>query len=110
MRILLVGEGASELGGALETLVRRLGFSDVQVDSDRVSKQQIHAHHGRGQGYFKRAVRWMLEAGKRGYDAVVLLIDEDGRPERVTELRDAQEYSKSPVRRAFGVAIRTFDA
>jgi hypothetical protein len=110
MRILLVGEGASELGGALETLVRRLGLSEAEIDSDRVSKRQIHAHHGKGKGYFKRAVRWMREAAKREYDAIILVIDEDGRSERLREFAEAQLYAGVSIRRAFGVAIRTFDA
>jgi hypothetical protein len=110
MKVLLVGEGASELAGALETLVRRLGLAEAEIAQDRVSRRELHAHHGKGRGYFKRAVRWMLEAQKRGHEALVLVIDEDGRPERLQEFADAQQYAGTPIRRAFGVAIRTFDA
>ncbi len=110
MKVLLVGEGPSELRGALEALVRRIGLIDADVDHDRVSRRDIHAHHGKGQGYFKRAVRWMLEARNRGYDALILVIDEDGRLERSHELAEAQQYAGISMRRAFGVAIRTFDA
>ena len=110
MKILLVGEGASELHGALETLVRRLGMADAAIEFDRVSNPQIHAHHGKGQGYFKRAVRWMLEAQKRDYDALILVIDEDGNFERLQEFASAQEYANTRIRRALGVAVKTFDA
>lgn len=110
MRILLVGEGPSELNGALENLVRRLGVTVAGIDTDRVSQGEIHAHHGKGRGYFKRAVRWMLEAQKRGYDTLILVIDQDGRPERTREIDDAQQYAGTSVQRALGVAIRTFDA
>jgi hypothetical protein len=110
MKVLLVAEGKHELGGALETLVRRLSPLALEVEHDRVSNDKIHAHHGKGQGFFKRAVRWILEARKRGYEALVLVVDEDGHRERVKELDDAQEYSGIEFRRALGIAIRTFDA
>jgi hypothetical protein len=77
MRVLLVAEGASELAGALEALVRRLGLEDAEIAHDRVSSPNLHAHHGNGKGYFKRTIRWMFEAQKRGYDALILLIDQD---------------------------------
>lgn len=110
MKVLLVGEGPNELDGALETLVRRLGLADAEIDTDQVKCSDIHAHHGKGQGYFKRAVRWILEAKKRGYDALVLVIDRDNRPERLQEFERAQQQYPPAIRRALGVAIRTFDA
>ena len=110
MRVLIVAEGKHERHGALETLVRRLVSIEIHCDLDRLSRNDIHAHHGRGQGYFKRALRWMLHAEKRGYDALVLLIDEDNRHERLQELAKAQDHDITPIRRALGVAIRTFDA
>ena len=110
MKVLLVGEGASELGGALETLVKRLGLPDAEFTCQLVSQQNIHAHHGKGKGYFKRAVRWMLEAKKRDFDVIVLLIDEDGLQERFKEIQEAQEHSAVSIRRALGVAVRSFDA
>jgi hypothetical protein len=57
MKVLLVSEGASELGGALKKLVERLGLIGHEIAQDRVSQQSIHAHHGKGRGYFKRSVR-----------------------------------------------------
>jgi hypothetical protein len=110
MKVLLVGEGLNELSGALETLVRRLGLTEADIDCDLVKRAEIHAHHGKGQGFFKRAVRWMLEAHKRGYEALILVIDEDGFSDRVKQFTAAQQSTVSSLPRALGVAIRTFDA
>ena len=115
MRVLLVAEGQHERGkedrdGALETLVRRLHQNIIQCDLERVSRKDIHAHHGKGQGYFKKALRWIRGAEKRGYDAIVLVIDQDNAPERVQEITSAQNDQLVALRRALGVAIRTFDA
>jgi hypothetical protein len=115
VRVLLVAEGQHERGkedrdGALETLVRRLHQDITYCDLDRVSRKDIHAHHGKGRGYFKKALRWILEAEKRGYDAIVLVIDQDNVPERTQEITSAQNAQPVTLRRALGVAIRTFDA
>lgn len=72
MRVLVVSEGKHEHSGALENLVKRLGGERATFASDRVQSNRIHAHHGQGQGFFKRALRWLLEAQKRGFDALVL--------------------------------------
>lgn len=110
MKVLLVSEGKHELGGALETLVRRLLPRELYFDHDQVSRADIHTHRGKGQGFFKRAVRWLFEARKRGYEALVLVVDEDGRAERVKEISAAQQYGGVALPRAMGIAIRTFDA
>jgi hypothetical protein len=110
MRVLVVSEGEHEQSGALENLLKRLGGQNATFDVDRVSNNRIHALHGKGDGYFKRAVRWLLEAQKRGAEALVFLIDEDGRKERVTQIRNAQVSTLSALPRALGVAIRMFDA
>ena len=73
MRVLVVAEGKHESSGALENLLNRLG--------------ENNAFHGKGQGYFKRAVRWLKEAEERGVNALILLIDEDGRDERIEQIR-----------------------
>ncbi len=53
----------------------------------------------------------MLEAQKRRHDAIVFVIDQDKWPERIRELDEAQEHRGiTQIRRAMGVAIRTFDA
>jgi len=115
VRVLLVAEGQHERGkedrdGALETLVCRLHQDIIQCDLDRVSRKDIHAHHGKGQGYFKKALRWIREAEKRGYDAIILVIDQDNAPERVQEITRAQNNQLVALRRALDVALRTFDA
>ena len=55
-------------------------------------------------------MRWLLEAEKRDFDAMVLLIDEDGQRERTRQIGDAQNSALSRLPRAMGVAIRAFDA
>ena len=117
MKILLVSEGRHELGdnqnaGALEVLVRRIVGSGVElrVETDRVSSRAVRTHAGKGKGFFKRAVRWTLEASRRGYDALVLLIDEDRMNDRVRQLDDAQLCELVKLPRAIGLAIHTFDA
>lgn len=110
MRVLVVSEGKHEQSGALESLLKRLGGTYASFEYDRVSNNTIHAFHGKGKGYFKRAIRWLKEAEKRQADALVFLIDEDGRSERIEQIRDAQDSIISQLPRALGVAIRMFDA
>lgn len=116
MRVLVVSEGEHEQGGALENLLRRLGGQEAMFVFDWVRRDDIHAHHGKGPGYIKRALRWLKEAKRREMDALVLLVDQD-KPEyrRSEQVRQAQEYRNPKVSafnlpRAMGVAIRTFDA
>jgi hypothetical protein len=110
MKVLVVSEGKHEQAGALENLLRKLGAHEADLSFDRVSNNTIHAVHGKGRGYFKRAVRWLKEAENRRVDAMILLVDEDGKKERGRQIVDAQDCSISQLPRAMGVAIRTFDA
>jgi hypothetical protein len=110
MKVLVVSEGKHEQAGAMEALVRRLGGDEADFTLDRVANSDIHAFHGKGGGYFKRAVRWLMEAERRGVDALILLIDHDGRDERCEQIERAQESALSQLPRAMGVAIRAFDA
>ena len=110
MRVLVVAEGKHELSGALENLLKRLGGANAVFEFDRVSNKRIHAFHGKGKGYLKRASRWLKEAEKRSVDTLILLIDEDGRRERIEQIQEAQDSSLSQLPRAMGVAIRRFDA
>lgn len=109
MKTLVVGEGEHEQA-ALAVLVERISSRPLQCDFDFISSPHLHAHHGKGQGFVKRAVHWCLEAQKRGYEALVLLADHDGRDERIREMNIAQELDLGVSRRAMGIAIRTFDA
>ncbi len=115
MRVLLVAEGKHEHGsndlpGALEILVHRLTTGDIELKKRPLSRKERHTFHGKGKGHFKKAVRCMLDAEGDGFDALVLLVDEDGKPERRTQIDDAQEATLAPIKRALGVAVRTFDA
>ena len=111
MRTLIVAEGKHEHGGALNTLVCRLAAPrELECDQERLARNDIHAHHGKGQGYFKKAVRWMLEAQKQPYEAIVLVVDEDGKSQRRDEIDKAQASGLASIHRALGVAIRKFDA
>ena len=114
MRTLLVGEGIHEIGddarvGALEVLVRRLG--PLQIDEVRPWKDPVvRSHRGQGGGVFKRAYRWIQWASEQGFDAVVVVIDEDGDRERARDFARAQDEADLTLPRALGVAVRTFDA
>jgi len=110
MRVLVVSEGKHEQSGALENLLRRLGAGQTVLAFDRVSNNSIHAFHGKGNGYFKRALRWLIEAEKRGVDGLILLIDQDGQNERCKQIQRAQEFTLWQLPRAMGVAIKAFDA
>jgi len=110
MRILVVSEGKHEQTGALENLLKRLGEHHHLFEHDRMANTDIPRVH-KGKGYFKKALRWVLEAEKNGYDALIFLIDEDGIKKRVQEIRQAQDHNLlSFLPRAMGVAIRMFDA
>ncbi len=126
MRVLIVSEGRSEhlsatnthphagdeIAGALRSLVCRLGQQSDgwQITDEKLSRQGVHAHHGKGQGYLKRCVRWMLEAEKRGFDAIVLLMDRDRIDSRIPEVNAAQASTLASIRRALGVAVESIEA
>lgn len=110
MRILIVSEGIHERAGALENLLVKLGGNRDFFESDRIANNEIHAFHGKGKGYFKRAIRWLKEAENRGADILIFLIDEDGESGRIEQINNAQESFLSVIPRAMGVAIRSFDS
>ncbi|HVX84923.1 MAG TPA: DUF4276 family protein [Phycisphaerae bacterium] len=114
MRILLVAEGEHELSGALEAFVRRLlgAGPELTMEPLYVSDPcvRVNTRPGKGGALKKRILRWALEAEKRGCDALVLLVDEDGDRDRRQQVRDANETTGVGAPFAAGVAIRTFDA
>ena len=126
MKVLIVSEGRSEhlsatskslfadeqIAGALRRLVSRINprSEGWEITEDKLSCQHVRAHHGKGKGYEKRCIRWMLEAEKRGYDAIVLLMDRDRDESRIAEVDAAQASPLASIRRAFGVAVESFDA
>lgn len=111
MKLLVISEGKHELGGALETIVRRLTGVQDPIDQLKVSDPVLRVHHAKGPGYFKKAIRCLLYATEHGYDAVVLVIDQDDQLDRRRQLSDAQnDLRMSLIPRAIGVAVVTFDA
>lgn len=111
MRVLVVVEGKHEHEGAVGTLIKRLRTDLVDLKFDRLANSGIHVHPGKGRGYEKKAIRWMREAHKRGYEAIVLLVDRDKVAERTTEVTNAQNHTAAcTIRRALGVAVEAFDA
>jgi len=120
MKILIVGEGPSEgvrkespseWVGALPALVQKIAKVEFSHDLKKISDRAVPRLHGTGNGYFKRSLEWMREAQKSGYDAIVLVVDQDDKQERVREVKRAQEdMTIATIRRALGVAIHKFDA
>lgn len=111
MRALIVAEGKHELSGALRTLVSRLRETDFEtIVYKQVRDPIIHIFHGIGKGYLKRAVGWLKEAKKQKFDVLVLVIDEDGDQTRIAQFNEAQVNEQVALPRAFGVAVRMFDA
>ncbi len=108
MRVLLVGEGRHE-ESALPTLVRRV-CPDLDPPEFRRAAERRFRVHGKGRGVLKVALRWMALAQREGFDAVVVLVDEDGNRDRLTQIEDAQATELYLIQRACGLAIRTFDA
>lgn len=110
MRTLLISEGAHELGGSLETLVRRLLNREMNCDHLNIRDEALRMHGGRGPRLFKRGVRCLYLAVERGYDAVVVSVDEDGDTSRRGQFAQAQEFDRIAIPRAFGIQVKTYDA
>ncbi len=117
MRVLVVAEGAHELGddndglgGALEVMVKRLVNTTLDVERRSVKDPQVRRLHGKGRRLFKRAIGWVHWARSHGFHALVFLVDEDQDGDRVRQVDDAQNDVRFDLPRAMGVAIVTFDA
>lgn len=117
MRILIVSEGIHELGdnnldGALVTLSSRLLNENVSFERKKVSSPEVrqHTQQGRGRRYEKRALGWIRLAEREGYDAIILVIDQDGDEERKQQFDQAQDDLRLSLPRALGVAVKMFDA
>lgn len=109
MRLLLVSEGEHESSGALEALVRRL-LPDGEHECTFKNIRDLRGGHGKGPRYFKKVVTFLHFAARNGYEALVLVVDEDGDRSRRRQFDDAQEHSDVALPRAIGLAIPTFDA
>jgi len=117
VKILLVAEGKHELGdggggGALAHLVARLLDRDVAFVTKWLKEAPMHVHRGKGRGFFVKAIRFMIDAARSPdkFDALVLVVDEDGQPDRIRQMDKAQGDQTSRIARALGVAVRSFDA
>jgi hypothetical protein len=126
MKVLIVSEGKNEIGaaprdgmpqpkGALTVLVERLLERDIELEWLPVSDSRVMGYFVAGKTpmstqYFKRAMAWVGYALEKGFEALVLVVDEDGYRERRTGIRLAQAETRVLLPRAMGVAIRTFDA
>lgn len=112
-KILLVVEGKHEWTGAAQAWVSRLLGGNHEFVADRLANSPARVH-GKGRGYEKKAIRWLIEAQKRDYDALVLLVDRDGNENREREITTAQRYGladgQNGLPRAMGVAVEMFDA
>ena len=104
--------GDDNLEGALVVLSRRLLGENVSVSRERVKNPRVRVHlqPGKGDGYEKRALGWIRLAEREGYDALILVIDQDGQREREQQFDRAQDDRRLPLPRALGVASKTFDA
>src|SRR5690348_7658206 len=107
MRLLIVSEGESELGGALPELVQRLVGKEVEWEVRTIRDPEFRVHGGKGPGFLKRAIRCMIYALEHGFEGLVLVVDEDGDVERRRQFDRAQEHQMTNLPRALGIAIRT---
>jgi hypothetical protein len=121
MKVLLVSDGKHELGshhggqfspGALQILVKRA--LSLWCEFVSIPVRAVPRVHGRGGGLYRKVVRCLLDARqKHGCEALVFVVDEDGDARRGPQLDQAQEFRDhrtADVRRAVGLAIRSFDA
>lgn len=114
---LIVAEGVHELSGgdpdaALPTLVRRLLSDEIELQarSKRICELKVHMHPGRGDRLGRKFIGIIQHAEREGFDAVVILIDQDGDNGRLKSATFAQEATLTSFPRAIGIAVRTFDA
>ena len=117
MKILLVSDGAHDLGpgfedGALERLTRKMLRHDASFTTKKASDPSVKTHRlkGKGGGTEKRVRMWIRRAENDGFDAIVLVIDRDKEPDRIRQINAVQEDQNVTFHRALGVAIRSFDA
>ena len=116
MKLLLVSEGKHELRGngergALQIVVERmLEAPACEIETRKVSDPAIIVDKGKGEGMLKRFVAWMRYAARNGFDAIALVIDEDGDQSRLKQVEEAQDSTIVSIPRAIGLAIRSFDA
>lgn len=112
MKVLLVAEGDHEHAGALARLVESILGFPVEFDPKTVRDLPLTAQVQGSKDKLKRkALSWVRHAQAGRHDAVVLVVDHDGDEDRHRQLREAQDEFSTEfyLKRAFGVAVRTFD-
>lgn len=109
MKVLIVGEGKNE-EESLPAIVTRLANCDIECDFRKVTDTSFTKIHGKGKGFFKKALGWIRQATRENYDALVFLIDEDGDSSRITQINEAQTDITFKIQRACAVAVKTYDA
>ena len=123
MKVLVISEGRHELGRAhepderssLTILVRRIANQEFECEQRKISDPRYRTHgnraaRGKGDPLFKKALLCIRGARAEGYDAVVVLIDQDNEPARHHHFDRAQEDPSESFPRALGVAVKTYDA
>ena len=94
-------------------MVSRVLGGNHEFEADRLANSPVRVH-GKGRGYEKKAIRWLMVAQKRGYDALIPLVDRDENMDRESELKIAQQYPTAigdkHLPRAMGVAVEMYDA
>jgi hypothetical protein len=117
MKILLVSEGKHEIGAdaessALAGLVCRIIGDNHEFTLEPVSnrKFKIHKPRGKSADYEKRALACVRYAEREGFEALILVVDEDGDIDREAGITNSQNYEGFRLPRALGLAIHSFDA
>ncbi len=123
MKILVVSEGKHELNlddgeptnGPLVRLVARVlrsrGISPLEFERRAVKDLPPGMGvRGKAANYQHRARAWIHKAQIDGFDAIVLLVDQDRNPDRRIGLDAAQAETRLHLPRAIGLAVESFDA
>jgi len=118
MKLLVVSEGKHELDadsetGALVELLRRMIPTEFSCERRKVSDRVVQqvALQGKSANYEKRLLQWLRYAEREGFDGLALVVDEDGETGRRKGIKNAQsQMALTSLPRAFGLAVRSFDA
>lgn len=124
MRILVVGEGKSELGdeppGPLAQIVHTLLGEPANCEFTRQTFAGLPKVHAglphKGSGNSRKVKVALIKAADEGYDALVLVHDRDRDIKMAREMLEAPDSARTeaPTYRyppaAVGIAIETFDA
>lgn len=116
MSMLLISEGnhegssQPELPQSLLTLVNKVLQKSPQ-DFHWRTVRDLPVVRGKGKGCVLVGQRALHEAKTGGYEAVILVVDNDRCDERLEQMKAVQEQTtKYTTPRAFGIAVETYDA